>query len=158
MKFSVEEFSNTFLYKNGTLYWRTGVNKGKKAGWVERRHKLFYVRIEYKHSAFYAHKIIFYLKKGYCPKIIDHKNGNGLDNRIVNLREATSTENSLNSRKRQNTSSKHKGITFYRGRWIARIKINKKDKWLGSFLTEREAYRARKEAVKTHYGKFYREV
>lgn len=157
MKLSVAEVSKLFDYKNGVLYWNSDRKKGQKAGWVERRHKTFYVRISYKNQRFYGHQIAFFLKKGFCPKIIDHKNGNGLDNRIVNLREASSTDNILNSRKRENTTSKHKGIIFYRGRWLARITIKGKQINLGTFLTEKEAFQARRKATKENYSSFYKE-
>lgn len=154
MDLSFEEVFKLFTYKKGDLYW---IASGKKAGWTEKRHNRFYVRIAYKKKRYYGHRITFMLLKGEAPKIIDHINGNGLDNRIENLREASHTENILNSSKRKNTSSKHKGVVLTKGRWVARITVKRKQINLGTFLTEKEAFQARSKAVKENYSHFYKE-
>jgi hypothetical protein len=90
--------------------------------------------------------------------LVDHRNCNGLDNREENLRFATPTENSCNRRKKTNTSSRFKGVTFDKKRknWIARIKYMRKPVWLGSFETEIEAARAYDEAARKYHGEFAR--
>lgn len=89
-------------------------------------------------------------------KQIDHKNGDGLDNRKCNLREASNQENCRN-RKRKNYTSKFSGVSFKRDvikgktytRWIARIQINPTKRiQLGSFKTELEAAKAYDKAAK----------
>lgn len=87
----------------------------------------------------------------------DHINGDGLDNRLCNLRICTRTENSRNQRPRGG-SSKYKGVCFdkSRGKWIAGIKINYKRKNLGRFKLEEEAAKAYNNAAKKHFGEFAR--
>lgn len=60
---------------------------------------------------------------GERSKIVDHVNGNGLDNRRENLRFCTHTQNYYNARKRKNTTSKYKGVSFFRatGQWRAQL-------------------------------------
>lgn len=73
--------------------------------------------------------------------IVDHINGDGLDNRLENLRPVTKAQNAYNRRKRAGHTSKYKGVYFdrQRGKWKASIKVDGKTISLGRFLTEEEA-------------------
>jgi hypothetical protein len=100
----------------------------------------------------------FYLHNFLLPdaEVVDHVNGNGLDNRRSNIRAATVTENRRNERYIRNPTGV-KGI--YRmdtknERWCARIKINRKKIHLGSFATCEEAGKAYDEAAKKYFGEF----
>jgi hypothetical protein len=75
-------------------------------------------------------------------EIVDHINHNGLDNRIANLRVATSQQNMWNARKRRcNCSSKYKGVHRLKrkNKWRARITFNGRGILIGDFDTEKEA-------------------
>ena len=78
--------------------------------------------------------------KGY---VIDHINGNGLDNREANLRIVTSAQNSQNKRKRDDTSSKFYGLTYRkdRGTFMIRIIIDKQLHHIGNCDNEHLAAR-----------------
>jgi hypothetical protein len=65
--------------------------------------------------------------------VIDHINGNGLDNRKENLRVCSPAQNNLNSTKKAQASSKYKGVRKHQGKWDARISINKETIYLGRF-------------------------
>jgi len=66
--------------------------------------------------------------------LIDHINGDGLDNRLDNLREADISENARNRSKTTNpTTSRFKGVWRSRYRWRGAIKVNGKLVSLGSF-------------------------
>lgn len=52
-----------------------------------------------------AHRVIWKMVTGREPAIIDHKNGNGLDNRWENLREVTAQENAKNMARRSDNKS-----------------------------------------------------
>jgi hypothetical protein len=83
--------------------------------------------------------------------LVDHINGNGLDNRRENLRLATVTQNNYNCRKRTcKSSSKYKGVVYYqeRKKWRARMFDHGKVMWLGDFETEVEAALAYNECAK----------
>jgi hypothetical protein len=92
-----------------------------------------------------------------CPefKMIDHINGNGLDNRKENLRETTYQLNNKNKTKRKNRSSKYKGVYLHGSRYYAKICVDYKNIHLGSFLTEIDAAKAYNEAVIKYYGTSY---
>ncbi len=90
---------------------------------------------------------------------VDHINLNGLDNRKANLRLATKIQNSRNTPKmKRKTSSKYKGVSYQkRDRiWRAKIKINRRDKHLGSFRDEIDAAEAYDKAAHKYFGEFAR--
>lgn len=57
------------------------------------------------------HRIIFFLHNGYCPTVIDHRDGDNSNNKIGNLREATASQNGFNAKIPKNNTSGYKGIT-----------------------------------------------
>jgi hypothetical protein len=87
---------------------------------------------------------------------IDHKNGNGLDNRMSNLRPATGKQNVRNQRKRRRGYSKFKGVSWdkRRNKWIAQIGVNSRHLFLGYHLSEKAAAKAYDVAAREHYGEF----
>lgn len=91
-------------------------------------------------------------------KEIDHRDGNGLNNRRANLRAATSSQNKANKVKRGNTSSVFKGVSWHkRGKkWQTQIKSNGKNIHLGYFVSELDAARAYNKAALKHFKEFAR--
>lgn len=108
-------------------------------------------------EAHYMHVLI----TGY--PMVDHINGNGLDNRRSNLRSTGPLGNNRNSRKpatykgRQPTSV-FKGVSLNRNGvsrpWRAVIKVNYKQIYLGSFDTEELAAAAYDTAAAEHFGEY----
>ncbi len=76
------------------------------------------------------HRLIMNAPKGV---LVDHHNGDSLDNRRDNLRLATHSQNSCNKQKKKNASSVFMGVCFYKSRnkWSANICHNNKRIWLG---------------------------
>jgi len=90
--------------------------------------------------------------------VVDHRNGDSLDNRRENLRLATQAENMQNRRKRKNTTSRYIGVWFAKekGKWESRIRQDGKKIYLGSFDNEADAAKAYDEAAKRCRGEFAR--
>jgi hypothetical protein len=90
--------------------------------------------------------------------LVDHKNGNGLDNRRDNLRLATHTQNMQNRRKLKNTSSKFIGVHFdkHSAQWRARITYKAKKLHLGRFDNEIAAAKAYDAVARKYHGEFAR--
>jgi len=87
---------------------------------------------------------------------VDHINGDKLDNRRSNLRIVTRQQNRFNERPRKGTSSKYKGVSWYKQtrRWEAYIKINGKKKRIGYFNDEIEAALAYDRAARELFGEY----
>lgn len=88
--------------------------------------------------------------------IIDHINGNTLDNRRCNLRIANKSKNAQNQKKQSGCSSKYKGVTWHRGecKWRAQIQLNGKKVLLGRFFDEESAAIAYNQAAIQQFGEF----
>lgn len=86
--------------------------------------------------------------------VVDHINGNPLDNRRENLRLCTVKENNWNRRRRIGGSSRFKGVSRAGNRWKAIIWPNGSQKYLGSYADPEEAARAYDRAAAEEYGEF----
>ena len=106
-----------------------------------------------------AHRVIWALHAGaWSIDDIDHINGNRSDNRIVNLREATRSQNLMNSCVRSNNTSGLKGVSWAKERqkWNAYINANGIRKNLGYFETAELAYAYYCAAAVDAHGDFRR--
>jgi len=92
------------------------------------------------------------------PRIIDHINGNPLDNRKANLRFATKATNAHNVGVRRTNKSGYKGVSAYGrdGTWCAQIQAFGKYHFLGRFPTKELAAEAYAKAAKELHGEFAR--
>lgn len=114
-----------------------------------------YYRVKWKGKLHKAHVLaVAYVTGEWPDRIVDHKNGNSLDNRWENLRLATAHENQQNRKRRKDSKGVHKGVSPYRGRHRARVTIDGKRITLGEFATEDLAIAAYRQAVNTHHGEF----
>lgn len=89
-------------------------------------------------------------------KNIDHKNRNPLDNRKINLRDATPSQQVQNQPVRKTNTSGFIGVRFCKNiqKWRARIVINYKEINLGCFINKDDAIRARLKAEAEYFGEF----
>lgn len=89
--------------------------------------------------------------------IIDHINGNGLDNRRANLRICTYTQNNCNKRIKLKSASKYRGVSKSRKPdkpWQARIYLHRKPIIIGFFKTRLDAALAYDTAARKYHGQF----
>ncbi len=121
-------------HRSGKAYWHIGIG-GKK-----------YLRS----------RLAFLYMNGALPdEYVDHINGNSIDDRWLNIRAATGTENALNHHKRAKRGLLPMGVKALKsGRFQARIAVNLKQLALGAFETPDQAHDAYLKARKEHYGQF----
>lgn len=90
----------------------------------------------------------------------DHINGNGLDNREVNIRIVTQKQNVWNASMRSTNRSGYAGVCLRpdTGKWRAYLMNEGKKVFLGQYDTAKEASAAREKAALAVYGEFMRRV
>lgn len=153
-----ERLLELFVYdpESGLLYnriSRMGARKGAVAG--SRSHtgeRDPYIRVLVDGERHYLHRLVWVYHYGHIAKdkIIDHINGNPLDNRIKNLRVVSYRENYTNSRRSKNNKSGYTGVCRGGNRWIAYITVCGTKIILGRFEELRYAIAARIDADITY--------
>ncbi len=113
----------------GIFSWR---NNNKFCGNLNKTDG--YIIIQINKKKYRAHRLAWLYVYGVWPKeFIDHINGIKNDNRLVNLREASALENTFNQKIKSNNTSGYKGVVWNKQnkKWVARIKVKGKYKFLG---------------------------
>lgn len=89
-------------------------------------------------------------------QLVDHRDGNGLNNRQDNLRIADATGNSRN--RGLNPGREFKGVSFHKQarKWTAQIRICGKLRYIGLFPTVEEAARAYDQRAVKEFGEYAR--
>jgi hypothetical protein len=139
-----------YCRETGVFTWKVRVNSkvpsGSKAGTPQNKGYIF---ITIKGKKILAHRLAWFFEHGEFPNgYIDHINGVRTDNRIVNLRVVTCSENLQNQRKPRGKNP-YVGISAKGDFWQAHIAANGKQKNLGTFKTPEEARSAYIQAKKT---------
>lgn len=89
--------------------------------------------------------------------VVDHVNGDGLDNRRDNLRIVTVAQNNYNQRPRKHPkTSQYKGVSYFKevNRWQAHIKKGNERPYLGLYESEIDAARAYNAAARHYFGPY----
>lgn len=124
-----------------------------------------YLRMSVNGKPVPVHRMVFLWHHGYLPKIIDHIDGNRCNNRIENLREATQSENCLNSKRRSTSTSPFKNVYLLRYKnhqpnwkqsWVVSITVDRRRKYIGSFEDIELAGLVAAEARDLYHGAFAR--
>lgn len=126
--------------------------------WMARleRHCCYAVRrfsVDGKQCWARMHRVIMEAKTG---TMIDHINGNGLDNRRDNLRLATTSQNTQNKKIGANNTSGYKGVDHRSRKWRARIWLHGQEYHLGYFDSDIAAAHAYNKAAERLHGEFAR--
>lgn len=134
------------------------VRKGYRAGFDNGAG---YVFIRIMGKIYPAHRLAWLYCYGDMPPkgiLVDHIDRNKGNNRIDNLRLATSSQNLMNQGLSKANTSGVKGVVFDKGRgkYAARIKVNQKTINLGRFETISDAKSAYEEASKKYHGDYGR--
>lgn len=121
----------------GVFMWRSPpagrVTQSRVAGTSKRKG---YVSIQVDGKLYQAHRLAWLYVYGMLPSgVIDHINRDAADNRIVNLRDVTLSQNARNTRIRSTNTSGYRGVSWFksRGKWAAQIYLNGKNTVLGLF-------------------------
>jgi len=90
--------------------------------------------------------------------LVDHQDGDGLNNQDDNLRKCTNTQNLYNRRINKNSTTGYKGVTWGKKerKYLARIKVNQKTLPLGEFIDPKQAAKAYDTAARHYFGEFAR--
>lgn len=152
-------------FETGKLFWLPRTpdffqTKNHCAAWNARhaydeaftiRHTKGYLTGRVLGQKYRAHRVIWLLATGAWPvDQIDHINGVRTDNRLVNLREATPSDNMRNMCVPRHNTSGVIGVSWCEQdqRWRARMHLGAKSLHLGQFRDIEDAIAARKAAEK----------
>lgn len=118
--------------------WKWHIARGKYAGRIIKQGD--------KSQCVYMHRFIMDAPKGL---VVDHINGDPLDNRRTNLRVCTQSDNLSNQRLSRRNTSGYKGVYFdqFRNKWVAQTHKYGKHIFIGRYPTKEQA-------VKAHASKF----
>lgn len=127
---------------------RLGVGKPSSTKWLYAYHRIhgFKKKVQ-------LHRLLIGAFEG---EIVDHINGDTLDNRLRNLRICTNAENIRNSKRRASSGSQFKGVSRIKGtdRWRAQIMVNGQKMNLGSFRDAESAARRYDVKARELHGEF----
>jgi hypothetical protein len=148
MALTKELLREKYDYKDGSLYHKisctNSIKPGDLVGSVNARG---YLKTSIGKKQFLVHRLIYVYHYGDVPKDcdVDHIDGNKLNNHIENLRAVSRQHNHFNR-------TKAKGYSCLpSGSYGARIKVDDKLIWLGTFKTENEARKAYLDAKQTYH-------
>ena len=98
------------------------------------------------------HRIILGIEYGDTTYDVDHINGDGLDNRKLNLRISTRRDNDRNRNGlNKNNKTGYRNVSFVRGWYLVQLQVNGKNTTLGRFKSVEEAGKFAEEMRIKHY-------
>lgn len=159
---TANDINKYFSYdkENGKLFWKDHWDQGTKTRLTGKECGVKtirptgkeYLRVKILDKTYYTHQLIYFIETGvFNSKMhIDHIDGDGLNNRISNLRLVTSRKNQQN-RHYHITKTKLVGASFRKdvGKWISYINFKGRTLHLGYHDTDLQAHDAYKKA---HYN------
>jgi len=103
----------------------------------------------------YLHRWLLDAQPG---QLVDHLDGNPLNNRRANLRLATRSQNQANRRRNRTSRSRYKGVTWHQGqqRWMARLQVNGRRITIGYYADPLQAAYEYDAFARTYFGEYAR--
>lgn len=149
-------------YDTGCLYWKARGNPSWDRRYADRpaftaMSAHGYLVGKVLGVATQAHTVMFAMVHGRWPTgDIDHIDGNRADNRPVNLRECSRSQNMQNRGATRKGASRFKGVSWcaQTRKWRASIKVDGKVRQLGRYTDERAAAEAYDAACAAAHGEF----
>lgn len=157
---SYDELVKAYDYNPETGIFTHKRNCGKsKVGDVAGTDCYGYTRIKFRGKSYYAHRLAWvYMTKECSEHLIDHIDRNTTNNAWSNLRQATHETNMMNRSIRKDNTTGYRGVTRRGNKFVAKIKKNKKNIFLGLFETAELASITYETAAKEYHGEFYSNV
>ena len=159
MEITPEMMRKVVRYQDGVLIWnfRDDASKQWNARFADKqafncKSSNGYLTGTFCGLNFRAHRVVWAVVYGVWPSLIDHINGDPLDNRVNNLRDVSQSENMRNASLSVRNTTGQVGVCFdnARGKWAASIRAEGKNIKLGRFNTIPEAVESRKAAEVLH--------
>lgn len=147
----------TYDPASGVFRWRVsrgGVKAGSIAGCIDAEGRRCITVDGHRDKA--SRFAWLYMTGDWPSDLVDHRDGNPGNNRWSNLREADQSKNQANAGIRADNTTGAKGVTYTKGRYLARIRHHGERITLGRFDTIREASAAYAEAAYALHGEFAR--
>lgn len=146
--YSLKSVARLFEYEEGFLFRKSSQKKVNN-----RPNSDGYMHTEVEGKSWKVHRIIFYLCRGYEPEVVDHINGDTLDNRIENLRACTQKQNTFNQVCKTGQSGVQ-GVSKFGERWRVRIGIGSRRLPLGLYDCLELATLVAEEARDKYHGEY----
>lgn len=163
---------SVFEYDNGILFWSLrpdnmfkspGYARSWNSRWAGREALAKFDKDGYKSTivfgrSFRVHRLVWmYHNDGQCPEYIDHIDGDNVNNRIENLREATKQQNGWNRGKNRNNTTGYKGVYFNKrlGKYRASVYLSGKVLHAGHYATAEEAHLAYCDKLREVSGEYF---
>lgn len=129
--------------ETGLFTWKVH-KKSAKPGELAGSKNCNYIKICIDYKVYFAHRLAWFYVHKRWPLLIDHKDRDGTNNRISNLRECSYSENSHNVGLTQRNSTGFKGVSYRseRGKYHAQLCLNGKRIHVGYFDSAESAHEA----------------
>lgn len=149
--------------ETGRLFWKKPPKNhaekvGAEAGYLNigKGKNKSYWQVRAFNRTFKRSRVVFYMTHGRWPEpLVDHENGNSLDDRPGNLREGNYSQNAVNSCDKARIYDLPRGVyKTLQGKFMARLTVSGSTKSLGVFSTPEEASAVYSAARKESFREF----
>lgn len=146
-------YNNEGLEKARTIIDAKDIEKVKKFKWMLDTKGY----VTNSRNRIFLHRLITSATDGI---LVDHKNGNPLDNRKSNLRMCNHSQNNMNRKIGSRNTSGINGVCWAESskKWLAQINMQGEHKYLGTYDNIEDAKKVREKAEKEYFGEFRRRV